>query len=53
MAAIFADAAVFGFKALSKESTPSSYDEKSVPIAAEAWNDMRAQVWNPFVIQRI
>jgi hypothetical protein len=44
MAAIFADAAVFGFKALSKESTPSSYDEKSVPIATESWNNMRTQV---------
>lgn len=43
MAAIFADAAVFGFKALSKECTPSSYDDKSVPTAAEAWNNMKAQ----------
>jgi hypothetical protein len=44
MAAIFADAAVFGFKALSKECTPSSYDDKSVSTAAESWNNMRVQV---------
>jgi hypothetical protein len=44
MAAIFADAAVFGFKALSKECSPSSHDDKSVPAAAETWNNMRAQV---------
>jgi hypothetical protein len=44
MAAIFADAVVFGYKALSKESSPSSCDEESVHLAAEAWDSWRPQV---------
>ena len=47
MAAIFADAVVFGYKALSKESSPSSYNEQSVPLAAEASDYWRPQVQNP------
>lgn len=43
MAAIFADAVVFGYKALSKESSPSSYDELSLPLAAEAWDYWKPQ----------
>ncbi|KAJ4447227.1 hypothetical protein ANN_09230 [Periplaneta americana] len=43
MAAIFADAAVFGYKALSKESASSSYDEKTISITAEPWNNLRPQ----------
>jgi len=53
MAAIFADAVVFGYKALSKESCPSSYDEQSVPLAAEAWDYWRPQVQNPTMTQKV
>jgi len=53
MAAIFADAVVFGYKALSKESSPSSYDEQSVPLAAEAWDYWRPQVQNPTMTQKV
>lgn len=53
MAAIFADAVVFGYKALSKESSPSSYNERSVPLATEAWDYWRPQVQNPSVTQKV
>jgi hypothetical protein len=46
MAAIFADAAVFGYKAFSKVSSSPSYDERSVHLAAEAWHNWRPQVQN-------
>jgi hypothetical protein len=52
MAAIFADAVVFGYKALSKESSPS-YDEQSVPLAAKAWDYWRPQVQNPTMTQKV
>ncbi|PSN51574.1 hypothetical protein C0J52_17890 [Blattella germanica] len=42
MAAIFADAAVFGYKALSKESSSLSYDEKST-LSPELWSDLKPQ----------
>jgi hypothetical protein len=45
MAAIFADAAVFGFKGLSKGSISSVYDEKSIPLATELWDNLRSQVF--------
>lgn len=53
MAAIFADAVVFGYKALSRESSPSSYDEQSVPLAAEAWNYWRPEVQNHAMTQKV
>lgn len=47
MAAIFADAAVFGFKGLSKGTTTLSvYEEKSMPVATETWDNLRPQVFN-------
>jgi hypothetical protein len=45
MAAIFADAAVFGFKGLSKESSSLIYDQKSMPLATETWDNLRLQVF--------
>jgi hypothetical protein len=53
MAAIFADAVVFGYKALSKESSPMSYDEESVHLAAEARDNWRPQVKNPCMTQKV
>jgi hypothetical protein len=55
MAAIFADAVVFGYKALSKESSPSSssYNEQSVPLGAKAWDCWRPQVQNPDMTQKV
>jgi hypothetical protein len=53
MAAIFADAVVFGYKALSKESSPSSYDNQSVTLAAEAWDNWRPQVQNPDMTKKV
>jgi hypothetical protein len=52
MAAIFADAVVFGYKALSKESSPS-YDEQSVPLAVKAWDYWRPQVQNSTMTQKV
>jgi len=53
MAAIFADAVVFGYKALSKESSPSSYDEQSVRFAAEAWDYWKPQVQKLTMTQKV
>jgi hypothetical protein len=53
MAAIFADAVVFGYKALSRESSPSSYDEQSIPLAAKVRDYWRPQVQNPDMTQKV